>query len=105
MEQVVQAISDPVLAGFLAASVRLSVPILLVALGGMFSEKSGVLNIGLEGMMLIGCFVGFIVAYATGNLWLGVRVRDSTTPDHAVPADRLRGAGAGADHRAAVVRA
>jgi general nucleoside transport system permease protein len=72
MEQVVQAISDPVLAGFLAASVRLSVPILLVALGGMFSEKSGVLNIGLEGMMLIGCFVGFIVAYATGNLWLGV---------------------------------
>jgi len=64
--------TDPVLAGFIAASVRLSIPILLAALGGMFAEKSGVLNIGLEGMMLGGCFVAFITVYFTGNLWLGV---------------------------------
>ena len=65
-------LADPVLAGFLSASVRLSIPILLAALGGMFSERSGVLNIGLEGMMLAGCFVGFIVAFLTGWIWLGV---------------------------------
>jgi general nucleoside transport system permease protein len=65
-------LADPVLAGFIAASVRLSIPILLAALGGMFSEKSGVLNIGLEGMMLGGCFVAFLTVYVTGNLWLGV---------------------------------
>src|SRR6218665_66848 len=65
-------LTDPVLAGFIAASVRLSIPILLAALGGMFAEKSGVLNIGLEGMMLGGCFVAFITVYFTGNLWLGV---------------------------------
>jgi len=65
-------LTDPVLAGFIAASVRLSIPIMLAALGGMFAEKSGVLNIGLEGMMLGGCFVAFITVYFTGNLWLGV---------------------------------
>jgi ABC-type uncharacterized transport system permease subunit len=64
-------LADPVLAGFIAASVRMAIPILLAALGGMFAEKSGVLNIGLEGMMLIGCFVGFIAVFWSGNLWLG----------------------------------
>lgn len=67
-------LADPVLAGFIAASVRLSIPILLAALGGMFAEKSGVLNIGLEGMMLIGCFTGFITVSWSGNLWLGAGV-------------------------------
>jgi len=65
-------VANPVLAGFLAASIRLSIPIMLAALGGMFAERSGVLNIGLEGMMLLGCFVGFIVAYFSGQIWLGV---------------------------------
>ncbi len=69
-----ELLADPVLSGFIAASVRLSIPILLAALGGMFAEKSGVLNIGLEGMMLIGCFTGFITVYWSGNLWLGAGV-------------------------------
>lgn len=65
-------LTDPAFAGFLSASMRLAVPILLAALGGLFSERSGVLNIGLEGMMLIGAFVGFVAAFASGSLPLGV---------------------------------
>lgn len=65
-------LTNPVFAGFLASTMRLAVPILLVALGGMFCERSGVLNIGLEGMMLIGCFSGFIAVFWTGSLAFGM---------------------------------
>ncbi|WP_417308905.1 ABC transporter permease [Devosia sp.] len=64
-------LTSPVADGFFQASMRLTVPIMLAALGGMIAERSGVLNIGLEGMMLAGAFTGFLVAYGTGNLWLG----------------------------------
>ena len=60
------------LSDFLAASLRLSVPLAFAALGGLLSERSGVLNIGLEGMLLNGAFVSAAVALATGNPWLGV---------------------------------
>ncbi|MFH4247344.1 ABC transporter permease, partial [Acinetobacter baumannii] len=45
---------------------------LLVALGELICEKSGVINLGQEGMMLFGAVIGFIIALSTGNLWLGV---------------------------------
>lgn len=47
-------------------------PILLAALGELVVEKSGVLNLGVEGMMLIGAVIGFAVASTTGNPWAGV---------------------------------
>ncbi len=47
-------------------------PILLAALGELVVEKSGVLNLGVEGMMLTGAVVGFAVSYSTGNPWIGV---------------------------------
>ncbi len=49
-----------------------STPLLLAALGELVVEKSGVLNLGVEGMMLIGAVVGFAVTFTTGNAWLGV---------------------------------
>lgn len=60
------------LGNILFAMVRSGTPLLLVALGELICEKSGVLNLGQEGMMLFGAVVGFIVAFATGSLWLGV---------------------------------
>ena len=48
--------------GFLAALVRIATPLLLATLGEMLSERAGVLNLGIEGIMLIGAMAGFSVA-------------------------------------------
>jgi len=52
--------------------VGLSTPILLAGLGELVAEKSGVLNLGVEGMMLIGAIAGFAASVITGNPWLAV---------------------------------
>ncbi len=62
------------LTDYFAASLRLTVPLAFAALGGLLSERSGVLNIGLEGMMLTGAFVSAAVAVATGSSWLAVGI-------------------------------
>ncbi|MBO9495349.1 ABC transporter permease [Thalassotalea sp. G20_0] len=56
----------------LFAMVRTGTPLLLVALGELVCEKSGVLNLGQEGMMLMGAVIGFIAALTTGSLIFGV---------------------------------
>ncbi len=56
----------------LAAAVRLATPVLFAALGETITEKAGVLNIGIEGTMLVGAFAGFAVGYVAGNPWYGV---------------------------------
>lgn len=56
----------------LVAALITGTPLLLIALGELVCEKSGVLNLGQEGMMLMGAMAGFAGAYYTGNLYLGV---------------------------------
>jgi simple sugar transport system permease protein len=64
--------SVTVLIGILASGIRLATPYLYAAIGETFGQKSGVLNLGVEGQMLLGAFAGFYVSLTTGNLWLGV---------------------------------
>lgn len=59
------------LTGMLVSSVISATPIALAALSGIYSERSGVVNIGIEGMMLMGSFVSVVVASVTHNLTLG----------------------------------
>ncbi len=56
----------------LDSTIRLSVVLLLACLAGLFSERAGVVDIGLEGKMLISAFVAAAVAYESGSAWLGV---------------------------------
>jgi simple sugar transport system permease protein len=63
---------DIINVGLFAATLRLATPIAYGSLGGLFSERAGIVNIGLEGMMLTGAFAGVTVSYFTGSSWLGV---------------------------------
>ena len=58
----------------LAAAITAGTAVLFAALGEIVTEKSGVLNLGVEGMMLTGAVAGFMTAYRTDSLWLGVLV-------------------------------
>lgn len=58
--------------GMLTAGVRLATPFLFAGLGEMLSQRSGVLNLGVEGIMLVGAFVSFYAAYQSGNLYVGI---------------------------------
>ena len=56
----------------LMATLRVAVPLLLAAHAGLFSERSGIVDIGLEGKMLAGAFAAAVVASLTGNPWVGL---------------------------------
>src|SRR5919109_403426 len=55
----------------IASTIRLSTPLILAAIGGLYSERSGVINIALEGLMLAGAFTAATVTVFTGSAWIG----------------------------------
>lgn len=64
--------TEAVLVGILASGIRLATPYLYAAIGETFSQRSGVLNLGVEGQMLLGAFAAFYVTFVSGSLWLGL---------------------------------
>ncbi|MFA5836809.1 MAG: ABC transporter permease [Bellilinea sp.] len=58
----------------IGATLRVSTPILLAAIGETYAERAGILNLGIEGTMFFGAFIGFFVADKSGSLWLGFLV-------------------------------
>lgn len=58
-------------ATLIAASLRIATPILFAALGEAVTESAGLLNVGIEGMMMIGAVTGFLASFYTGSQWLG----------------------------------
>ncbi|PWE55841.1 ABC transporter permease [Metarhizobium album] len=63
--------TEAFLTSLVLGAVVAGIPLLLAGLGEQLSEKAGVLNIGLEGMMLIGAYMGFLIAYVSGSTTLG----------------------------------
>ncbi|NOZ73563.1 MAG: ABC transporter permease [Chloroflexi bacterium] len=61
-----------ILLGIIHSGIRLATPYLYAAVGETFAQRSGVLNLGVEGIMLLGAFFGFLTVFRTGNLWLGL---------------------------------
>jgi simple sugar transport system permease protein len=64
-------LTQPFLTSLLFGAVTAGIPLLLAGLGEQISEKAGILNIGIEGMMLLGAYCGFVAAYYSGSFWLG----------------------------------
>jgi ABC-type uncharacterized transport system permease subunit len=60
------------LVNLIAATLRVATPILLAAIGETFAERAGILNLGIEGTMFFGAFIGFFAADVTGSLWIGL---------------------------------
>lgn len=58
--------------GFLAAMIRIATPLIFATIGELFAERAGVLNLGIEGIMLLSAMIGFSIAYFSGSLWLGI---------------------------------
>ena len=61
-------------APFWVAVLRIATPLILGTLGVLLCERAGVLNLGIEGIMVAGAFAGWLTVYVSGNLWLGVVV-------------------------------
>ena len=69
-----EILSNVVLVGILTSAIRLATPYLYAAIGEAFAQTSGVVNLGVDGIMLMSAYASFYVALNTGNLWLALFV-------------------------------
>jgi simple sugar transport system permease protein len=60
------------ISGLMGATMRMATPIIFATLGEILSERAGVLNLGIEGIMLMGAMTGFLFTFTSGSIWLGV---------------------------------
>ncbi|MBW2433989.1 MAG: ABC transporter permease [Deltaproteobacteria bacterium] len=60
------------ISGLTGATMRMATPIIFAALGEILTERAGVLNLGIEGIMLMGAMTGFLFTFNTGSIWFGV---------------------------------
>lgn len=58
--------------GLIGATMRMATPIIFATLGEILAERSGVLNLGIEGIMLMGAMTGFLISFSSGSIWAGV---------------------------------
>jgi len=65
-------LSEGFLTSLIAGGLVAAMPLLFASLGELVSEQAGVLNVGLEGYMLFGAYLAFVIAYNTGSEWLGL---------------------------------
>ena len=72
------------------AAVRMAMPLLFIALGELYSERAGMVNIGLEGLAAIGSLVGLLVCFISGSTWLGILIHLAIVPPIVYAIDRYR---------------
>ena len=73
-----ELLSITAIVGIITSGIRLATPYLFASLGEMFAQRSGVVNLGVEGIMLMGAFMGYYAVLQTGNPWLGLLVALTT---------------------------
>jgi simple sugar transport system permease protein len=71
---VIEAFEILFTASFWVAAVRIASPLIFATMGELICERAGVLNLGIEGIMVVGAFAGWVTVYAGGDLWFGVAV-------------------------------
>ena len=69
-----ELLSITAIVGIITSGIRLATPYLFASLGEMFAQRSGVVNLGVEGIMLMGAFMGYYTVLQTGTPWLGLLV-------------------------------
>ena len=64
--------NEGLITSLILATVRMAVPLLLITLAELYSERAGMVNIGLEGLATVGALAGFMMTFLTGSTWLGI---------------------------------
>lgn len=72
LPEVVEQLNLEIILGVLNRAMAYGTPLLLATLGEVYAERAGVLNLGVEGMMMLGALGGFVVTYLTANPWMGI---------------------------------